>query len=369
MSASAQPPEANLPAAAVAPSETVTQPAATVLSGGQEEGHLLRHANWYTTGLFGLSVMIWLFCMPWRGSKIYDLPLETDLCTRILQAETNASPGTSGEPAVLPAGCPKLTVMPPGKGERSAGQQPVGWTYLRRISVSDPASASAESLEDLKTDLTVWTRYEYEFKTFEWGRDLNWYLYSTLKVLVIILSALTPALIVAPIFQKKKFIAALPAAIVAVATGCISEFDFKDEAAAYTIASVNLQGEKTAFITRSRPWYDFTITHAAASGAEADKTQGGPAGANSPRGVENTSQTAATAPCDNVDVPYATPLTYSDVRANFSCRIQTVWQTQSQQRVLFLRGGPSQAVQEGNTPAGGAPPPTQQQKPPPKPAG
>jgi hypothetical protein len=311
-----------------------------------QEDHFLKYANWYTSLVFLVATGFWLIFMPWGCSSKYELPTETDLCSRIQQAEIAA-----GQSGLLPVGCPKLPLAKQAAagGAVGAATSPVSWMRLTRVSATTgSATTGAESLDDLKTDLVVWTRYEYEFKTFEWGKDVNWYLYSTLRVLVIILSALTPALIVAPILKDKKFIAALPAAIVAIAAGCISEFDFKDQAATYTQAAVTVQGEKTAFLTRSQPSYDFVSAGSGPPAASAATTPApaAPATAGAPKPTSAPTAAATTVAstdsgneaCSDQNVPYPSPANYGEIRANFSCRIQYVWQTQSLARVLFLRG-------------------------------
>jgi hypothetical protein len=307
---------------------------------------LQNHANLITSLVFVALTVVWLVCMPWSWRSKYDLPPEIDLCSRIQKAEIAAQQ----QPVLLPAGCPSLPSL---KSSNAAGGMarmgtPVSWARLVPASTAGAAEApggGGESLQEMKNDLTVWNRYEYELKTFVWGKDLNWYLYSTLRVLVIILSALTPALIVTPFFKDRKFIAALPAAVVAIATGCISEFDFKDQAAAYTQALVSVQGEKTSFITGSLPWYDYLDSD---SGTTATPAGGAANTATAPPSESNKSAT-----CGDNSVPYPKPGSYTDIRANFSCRIQNIWQSQNLTRVSFLRSGQGSSTGGGESGGGG----------------
>jgi hypothetical protein len=341
----------DVPVVAAVSDEPKTSPP-TVKSSVTAENHLLQHANLYATLLFVVTGILWLCCMPRRSSSDYDLPAETDLCSRIQQAQVAA-----GQPVLLPAGCPALPA-PKGSAPGAAASarpavSPVSWTLLRQVDATTSTGGDLSHVEDLKADLTVWNRYEYESKTFEWGKDINWYLYSSLRVLVIVLSALTPALIVAPILNQKKFIAALPAAIVAIATGCISEFDFKEQAAAYTQAAVDIQGEKTAFITRSKPLYDYVDPLKASQLASLGASPPGTStqGSAGSQGAPKADGVAERATCGNGDVPFPSPTKYDDIRANFGCRIQDIWETQSLARLLFLRGQ-QQPSQVGGTQTG-----------------
>jgi len=311
------------------------------------------HANLITSCLFVVLTVVWLWCMPWSWRSKYDLPPEVDLCSRIQQAEIAGQ-----QPVLLPAGCPNL---PLPKSSSAAGAVaraaiPVSWSRLAPVSTAAAvagtagSSSDSEPAQELKNDLTVWNRYEYELKTFAWGKDVNWYLYSTLRVLVIILSALTPALIVAPFFKDRKFIAALPAAVVAIAAGCISEFDFKDQAAAYTQALVSVQGEKTAYITRSLPWYDYSDS---SSGTMTVTAAAGAAGTTATPPANESNKTTT---CGDNSVPYPKPGEYTDIRANFACRIQNVWQSQNLTRVSFLRSGQGSSTGGGESGGGGQTP-------------
>jgi hypothetical protein len=192
------------------------------------------------------------------------------------------------------------------------------------LKVSPPEKSEAE-VNELKRDLTAWERYEDELSIFQWGSDLNWYLYSGLRVLVIILSAVTPALIVAPMLKDKKFLAALPAAIVAIGTGCISEFDFKTEAARYETALVQRVGEKSAFITQSSRFYKIYPPTSQAS------VRSTPGSTSAAQGAD-VSQSVAD------DVPFPIPSSYPETRANFSFRIEKILQDQTGERIRFLRG-------------------------------
>jgi len=192
------------------------------------------------------------------------------------------------------------------------------------LKASPPEKSEAE-VNELKRDLTAWNRYEEELSIFQWGSDLNWYLYSGLRVLVIILSAITPALIVAPMLANKKFLAALPAAIVAIGTGCISEFDFKTEAARYETALVQLVGEKSAFITQSSRFYKIFPPTSQASVKSAPGSKSAAQGADVSQSVTD-------------DVPFPLPTSYPETRANFSFRIEKILQDQTGERTRFLRG-------------------------------
>jgi hypothetical protein len=373
----AQAPKAPAAPAAASPAAAPAAPdAAPPAAAPAPESHLpstkvglalYTHANSITTGVFVVMTGIWLLYMPWGCDSKYRLPEETDLCQKIILAEVAAhqpTTPTTGCPAV-PATAKTSSRAQPGT---MAGPEPVAVSWSRELPrmVLQPAASAAgqgqlDRVEELKTDLTVWERYEWELKTFQWGKDLNWYLYSTLRVLVIALSALTPALIVAPMLQKRKFIAALPAAIVAIAAGCISEFDFKNQAAAYTLAEVTVQGEKTAFVTRSQPWYDY-VNGAATGKTAAPPKNGGTPGktapgadtATTPAGETTSSATPAppTQVCGETTVPYPEVQDYDAARSNFSCRVQYAWQTQNLSRLLFLRG--QQPPPAAGTPQPGA---------------
>jgi hypothetical protein len=188
-------------------------------------------------------------------------------------------------------------------------------------------------IEELRNDLTVWNRYEEEFSDFRYGKDLNWYMHSSLRMLVLVLSAITPALIVAPLFAKKKFLAALPAAIVAIGTACISEFDFKTEAASYETARVLVLGEKTAFITRFNPTYNYLSDQTEQQGQR--QPPAAPGGPTAPK------ESGSAEGCTEGQVPFPKPRLYSEARANFACRIQQVLQKRTGERDQFLRGAQS----------------------------
>ena len=184
----------------------------------------------------------------------------------------------------------------------------------RELNQAMDAAHEGPAKQELGTALAVWTRYENELRTFEYGSKLNWYLYSSLRVLVIALSAITPALIVAPVLANKKFLAALPAAIVAVGTGLIAEFDFRMEAARYSSAQVRLEGEKGAFVTQSPPFYAIV-----------------------PVVVTTSAAPPSTQPAS--DAPYAPPQSPHDALANFSYRIEKIYEDEASERDRFLRGG------------------------------
>jgi len=132
---------------------------------------LQNHANLITSLVFVALTVVWLVCMPWSWRSKYDLPPEIDLCSRIQKAEIAAQQ----QPVLLPAGCPSLPSL---KSSNAAGGMarmgtPVSWARLVPASTAGAAEApggGGESLQEMKNDLTVWNRYEYELKTFVWGK-------------------------------------------------------------------------------------------------------------------------------------------------------------------------------------------------------
>jgi hypothetical protein len=365
--------------------------------------HLLQYAEWYALGALAVSIIVWLSFMPWRQSSRYAPPPETELCIKIVEAQIADNPSTSNQQLFLPPGCPKIHIVN-GNLTVSSVVTPVRWMPSMNLAVSVPTGIRSASVNELMADLNIWTRYEYELKTFEWGRDLNWYIYSSLRVLVVILSAITPALIVAPIFEKKKFLAALPAAIVAIGTGCITEFDFKLEAAAYTLATVQIQGEKTGFITRFRPIYYYSgalpIGQSRSETLTGDKIQASAQINNEPflklavaemtspaslasltvqhsatkaiatsnslasKDDQNQQSGSTKGECAEDNVPFVSPENYAQIRANFACRIQVIWQKQMSERLIFLRGQQSQpgAIEQKQSQPGSGGPQSQQGK-------
>jgi hypothetical protein len=352
-------PDQNTKPAPLAPQpDQNAKPAAPAKDGDSTEesdSHLYRYAGIYTLFVSIFMLLAWTSYIPKRSA--YRPTPETELCARLVQAERLATDGN----LALPPGCQSLaasvgTTLP----------SPTKTSYL--VSVNSfklvPMSGDAEvpkstlqsmywsaRVEDLLKDLVVWNRYEDEFWEFMWGKDLNWYLHASLRTLVIILSAVTPALIVAPLFAKKKYLAALPAAIVAIGTACVSEFDFKSEAASYNTALVQVQGEKTAFITRSSPLYYYDVTPLTQAAAQ---QQGKPSQTGTQTQQKSPStQSAFLDACTLADsaVPFSPPHNYSEARANFACRIQQILQTRTGDRVQFLRGGQTQRTPPGS-PAG-----------------
>ena len=212
------------------------------------------NAEWYCFGLFLITLVIWLLCLPRRTEPYYQDELH--------------------------------------KAVNAAASNPL-------------------EKQALSTDLEIWTRYESELRTFEWGNALNWYFYASFRVLVIALSAMTPALIVAPGLANKKFLAALPAVIVAIGSGFISEFDYRLESARYHSALVQLEGEKMAFLAGSSPSYG------SASG---------------------TKREVPSASSNDSNLPYPEPHTYFEKRANFAYQIEKIYQDEASERDRFLRG-------------------------------
>jgi hypothetical protein len=158
-----------------------------------------------------------------------------------------------------------------------------------------------------------------------------------------VLSAVTPALIVAPSLKDKKVLAALPAVVVAVAVGLIGEFDFKNEAARFDTAQVQLETERSMFVAGGGPFYAIaspTCQQTAAGQTEQNKTE---------CPVANTLSLVT----DPTDAPFAPPHSYTESRANFAYRIEKIRQTVASERDQFLRGKPQQpstAVVKQNPP-------------------
>ena len=210
------------------------------------DSHFYKYAGLYTFGVLLMATILWLCYLPRRSA--YPPTPERELCAQLADVEKFVDPRNTGD--ALLSGCPRRL-------QEGIEQKRVSFV---RVAQSDLASSTQEGKNDPivlnrieELSLSVWNRYEEEFSEFRYGKDLNWYMHASLMVL----SAITPALIVAPLFAKKKFLAALPAAIVAIGTACISEFDFKTEAASYGTALVEVLGEKTAFITRFDPTYNY----------------------------------------------------------------------------------------------------------------
>ena len=244
-----------------------------------------RHAEWLSVGVVVALLIIWGRLMP-THHKVYD---ESDLVKRIQNAQI---------------------------------------------------AKDAQAVSELERDLAVWNRYEGELCLFEWGKGANWYIFASLRVLVIVLSAITPAWIVTPALQNKKFLVVLPAAIVAIGTGLISEFDFRMEAARYGMALVRLQGEKTAFISQSPPLYGPSDT--ATANAAANPTAG-------PR----QTQIFLDVPFPQLDADQTQPY-YPRARANFAFRIEQIIQEEASERDQFLRGGNVGTVEQSAEPNKGA---------------
>jgi hypothetical protein len=338
------------------------------------DSHFYRNAGIYTLLIFVVTLWSWSCYMPKRSA--YTPPPETELCARLIQAERFASQATNGKTAdnlPLPPSCQTVAVGTGAKLPTPTVTRDLiyrgGPKFVALAAEADvPANGSqsvdwSARVEELLKDLVVWNRYEEELWDFRWGKDLNWYLHSSLRALVIILSAITPALIVAPLFAKKKYLAALPAAIVAIGTACISEFDFKAEAASYDTARVQLEGEKTAFITRANPFYDFEASGKKAGDQTTTAESVTPPGkAAAPAGAAAAAKAIAAAAakttadakaaasqqtergCRDGSVPFPPPNGYKEARANFACRIQQILQIRTGERVQFLRGG--QAAQK-----------------------
>lgn len=298
------------------------------------KNHSLKYAEWYAVAIFAVLGLIWFVFLPKRHSVAYDPNPEVELHERLKQAlEAAKGQSITRTASRIPREVPAVFVA------TDSSANPAGQTDWNKV------------VEELRTDLTVWNRYEEELRTFAWGADFNWYVQSSLRILVIALSAVTPALIVAPVFSTKKFLAALPAAIVAIGTGCIVEFDFKTHAAINDTALVQVQGEKTAFITRSSPFYldappkDTQANGSSGSGSTSSQgTKGANAGAQSNTNKGDSKPKSAQAQFESFctlgegEVPFPTPTSYPEARANFACRIQQIMEVQNGERVQFLRG-------------------------------
>ena len=191
---------------------------------------------------------------------------------------------------------------------------------------------------DYQKDFDIWNQYHEYNAYFKWGSKVNLYLYSSLKTLAIILSAITPALIVAPSLKDKKVLAALPAVIVAVATGLIGEFDFKDEVARFDEAKVAIQDEKALYVAGSYPFY--SLDNAVCTPTQETRCP---------------SPTSLSLLPDISDVPFLSPKTPTESRANFAYRIDKIRQTVAAERERFLRGISPNTATPGKKDAGGQP--------------
>jgi len=213
--------------------------------------------------------------------------------------------------------------------------------YVEKQLVQLASTPGADQAE-YKRASDVWYRYEEDNAHFKWGVDVNLYLYSSLKSLAIILSAVTPALIVAPSLKDKKVLVALPAVIVAVATGLIGEFDFKNEAARFDAAKVQLQTEKSMFITGDVPFY--FVQPLTSSLTSPGQTKSATAKASPP--VADLSLVS-----DPTDVPFLPPHNYSEALANFAYRVEKIRQAVASERDQFLRGKTQQSSASEAKPA------------------
>lgn len=343
-------------AAADAAKAAAAQAADAVKAVVPSDSHFYKYAGLYTTSLLVIATIMWLCYLPRRSA--YPPTPEKELCAQLVEAEKVANPGNTGKAL---SGCPMQV-------QEGSDQKRVSFV---RVAQSDLANSTQKGkndsivlnrIDELRNDLTVWNRYEEEFSDFRYGKDLNWYMHSTLRMLVLVLSAITPALIVAPLFAKKKFLAALPAAIVAIGTACLSEFDFKSEAASYETARVLVLGEKTAFITTFNPTYNYLSEQKgkkpAAAQAEQEQNKSTADSGKKTKSAANSREkkksdnsapgepTAAqglksTEGCTEEQVPYPEPILYNEARANFACRIQQILQKRTGERDQFLRGGQS----------------------------
>jgi hypothetical protein len=202
---------------------------------------------------------------------------------------------------------------------------------------------------------SVWRQYSDNFGHFRWGMDLNLYLYSSLRFIAIILSAVTPALIVAPSLKDKKVLAALPAVVVAIATGLIAEFDFKSEAARFDTAQVQLETEKSLFLTHGKPFYAIQTenclqpltTNGRTQSKKINKSQAGTS-KNSPQS-DSCTVSALTLQTDISDVPFPRPKSDDEALSNFAYRIDKIRQAVATERDLFLRGKVPPAIPTANS--------------------
>jgi hypothetical protein len=199
------------------------------------------------------------------------------------------------------------------------------------------AATSGPDQSHYLRDLEVWNQYEADHTYFKWGVDFNLYMYASLKTLAIILSAITPALIVAPSLKEKKVLAALPAVVVAVATGLIGEFDFKTEAARFDNAQVQLQTEKSMFVTAAGPFYSVSPCQCLQTSTVTTKTTN----STEPKGGATVPDLSIVN--DLSDAPFLPPHAYDDARANFAYRIERIRQAVASERDQFLRGRNQQA--------------------------
>ena len=264
------------------------------------------NAEWSSIGLVLLVAIAWAIFIP-RQQPPHD---EKDLRSRLQGAEIalqnnqkKLENSTSNAPNAEIAGC-KVQIQ-----------------------------LDKQNVEELQRDLVVWNRYEQKLREFEWGADFNWFIFASLRILVIVLGAITPALIVAEGLKDKKFLAALPAAIVAIGTGFIAEFDFKMEAARFEKAQVNLEYEKAAFIAQSPPLY----------GKE-------PILASSPTKPDSgihPIRLVADVPFPDISNEFLNPI-YPEARANFAARIEQVVQEEASERDQFLRGEKREAVRQSS---------------------
>jgi Protein of unknown function (DUF4231) len=196
-----------------------------------------------------------------------------------------------------------------------------------------------------RPESAVWRQYAQDFGHFRWGVDLNLYLYSSLRLIAIALSAITPALIVAPSLKDKKVLAALPAVVVAIATGLIAEFDFKAEAARFDAAQVQLETEKSLYLTHAKPFYSIfnegILQRSASNQEQPVKTRSSQTGSG-------RSVSALTLQADVTDIPFQHPLSNEETLANFAYRIGKIRQAVATERDQFLRGKsePSASVPE-----------------------
>ena len=295
--------------------------------------HFYKYAGLYTCSVLVVATVIWLCYLPRRSA--YPPTPERELCAQLVQAEKITGPGNVAKhpesecPISLQEGQEQKRVSFVRVAQNDLASSPQGGKNVPVV---------LNRIEELRNDLTVWNRYEEEFSEFRYGKDLNWYMHASLRMLVLVLSAITPALIVAPLFAKKKFLAALPAAIVAIGTACISEFDFKTEAASYGTALVEVLGEKTAFITRFNPTYNYLSAQSEQKPPATSRER------NSSDKSASPQQSGSADGCTDGHVPFPKPELYREARANFACRVQQILQKRTGERDQFLRGAQSSST-------------------------
>lgn len=128
-------------------------------------------------------------------------------------------------------------------------------TFVSDSCAKQSASEGMDRQQIQVNATSVWDRYETKIADLRWAQQLNWYLYTSLRVVAIALGALTPALILWMSTATQKNFTAGAAAVVAICTGLIAGFDFRGETARNSAAIAALESEKARFVAQAGQAY------------------------------------------------------------------------------------------------------------------